>query len=101
MTHAALNHKNANRLRTSALLFFCFAVPCAILILVYFVYGIAPFGEKSLLIMDMSAQYSEFFLWLEKISMRKTEAFYFLGQKFSEVIMPVFLHIIYPARFLS
>mgnify|MGYP000819274529 FL=1 len=67
MRHIKLKSETSNRLRTSALLLACFAVPCAILLLVYWEYGIAPFGEKSLLIMDMSAQYSEFFCGLKNI----------------------------------
>ena len=67
MRHIKLKSETSNRLRTSALLLACFAVPCAILLLVYWGYGIAPFGEKSLLIMDMSAQYSEFFCGLKNI----------------------------------
>lgn len=67
MPHPNLYSKTKNRLRTSVLLFSCFALPCAILLLVYFVYGIVPFGDKSLLIMDMSGQYSEFFCGLKNI----------------------------------
>ena len=53
--------------RTAALLAACFLLPAILLLLVYYSYGIAPFGDKSLLIMDMSAQYSEFFCGLKHI----------------------------------
>ena len=102
MTHAALNHKNANRLRTSALLFFCFAVPCAILILVYFVYGIAPFGEKSLLIMDMSAQYSEFFCGLKNINAQNGGVLFSWSKVFGSNYAGVFAYYLSsPLSFLT
>lgn len=81
MRHIKLKSETSNRLRTSALLLACFAVPCAILLLVYWGYGIAPFGEKSLLIMDMSAQYSEFFCGLKNIGAQNRRGFVF-GRRF-------------------
>lgn len=82
MRHIKLKSETSNRLRTSALLLACFAVPCAILLLVYWGYGIAPFGEKSLLIMDMSAQYSEFFCGLKNIGAQNRRGFVFLVEGF-------------------
>ena len=50
------------------LLMACFVLPGLILLAVLISYGFAPFGEKSLMIMDMSGQYSEFFCGLKNIS---------------------------------
>ncbi len=58
----------ARRRRTALCLAACFVLPAAIMTLVYYFYDIAPFGDRSVLIMDMSAQYSEFFCGLKHIS---------------------------------
>ena len=62
------NIMNSQRTKTGLLLAACFVLPCVILLAVFASYGFAPFGEKSLMIMDMSGQYSEFFCGLKNIS---------------------------------
>ena len=62
------NIMNSQRTKTGLLLAACFVLPCVILLAVFVSYGFAPFGDKSLMIMDMSGQYSEFFCGLKNIS---------------------------------
>ena len=62
------NILQSERTKTGLLLAACFVLPCAILLVVFASYGFAPFGDKSLMIMDMSGQYSEFFCGLKNIS---------------------------------
>mgnify|MGYP006384115913 CR=1 FL=1 len=59
---------NSQRTKTGLLLAACFVLPCVILLAIFISYGFAPFGEKSLMIMDMSGQYSEFFCGLKNIN---------------------------------
>lgn len=102
MTQSKLNEQTPNRLRTSALLFLCFALPCAILILVYFLYGIAPFGDKSLLIMDMSAQYSEFFCGLKHIGSQNGGVLFSWSKVFGSNYAGVFAYYLSsPLSFLT
>ena len=46
---------------TAFLLTACFLLPALIMLVTYAGYGMAPFGENSVLIMDMSNQYCEFY----------------------------------------
>lgn len=45
----------------------CFVVPFVTVLLVFKAFGMAPFGNSSVMIMDMSGQYSEFFCGLKHI----------------------------------
>lgn len=102
MRHIKLKSETSNRLRTSALLLACFAVPCAILLLVYWGYGIAPFGEKSLLIMDMSAQYSEFFCGLKNIGAQNGGVLFSWSKVFGSNYAGVFAYYLAsPLSFLT
>lgn len=58
----------SDKTKKGFLLMACFVLPGLILLAVLISYGFAPFGEKSLMIMDMSGQYSEFFCGLKNIS---------------------------------
>jgi len=58
----------SDKTKTGFLLTACFVLPGVVLLAVLISYGFAPFGEKSLMIMDMSGQYSEFFCGLKNIS---------------------------------
>lgn len=46
---------------------FCFLVPAAILLLMYFFIGVYPVGENSVLVLDLNAQYVYFFEALKDI----------------------------------
>ena len=48
-------------------LLLCFFLPAAVLLAVYAFFGMAPFGSKSILIMDLSEQYVDFFAGLKDI----------------------------------
>ena len=52
---------------TAFLLTACFLLPAVIMLVTYAGYGMAPFGENSVLIMDMSNQYCEFYCGLKHI----------------------------------
>lgn len=52
---------------TALLLTACFVIPAAVMLVTYAFYGMAPFGENSVLIMDMSNQYCEFYCGLKHI----------------------------------
>lgn len=56
-----------------------FLLPPAVLLAVYAVFGIAPFGEKSLLIMDLSDQYVEFYAGLRHMG-RNGDIFFSWGK---------------------
>ncbi len=56
--------KKQRGFRALWMLMLSFFLPSAVLLVVYGVFGIAPFGQKSLLIMDMSDQYVEFYAGL-------------------------------------
>lgn len=49
---------------TSVILLLCFLMPALVMLFAFSAYGMAPFGEKSIMIMDMSGQYSEFYIGL-------------------------------------
>ena len=63
------------KIKTAALLSLCFLIPAALSLAVFAAMGMAPFGSKSILIMDMSGQYVEFLCGL------KTGAVYFSWAK--------------------
>ena len=62
------NILQSERTKTGLLLAACFVLPCVVMLMALMSYGFAPFGEKSLMIMDMSGQYSEFFCGLKEIN---------------------------------
>ena len=58
----ALNRLRAIYRRHPRLLFlFCFLVPAALMFFVHACFGVYPFGESSILVLDMNAQYVMFF----------------------------------------
>lgn len=84
----------SDRTRLTACLAACFILPSIILMLVYISYGIAPFGDKSLLIMDMSAQYSEFFCGLKHISARSGGILFSWAKVFGSNFAGVFAYYV-------
>lgn len=61
-------HTRKNKKRyTAILLALSFLVPALVLLLSMAIFGMAPFGDRSTLIMDMSGQYVEFFCGLKPI----------------------------------
>lgn len=49
------------------ILILCFLVPALVMLFAFAAYDMAPFGDNSILIMDMSGQYSEFFIGLKHL----------------------------------
>lgn len=56
---------NQNRFKTIITAILCFMLPAVIMLIAFAKMGMAPFGEKSILIMDMSGQYIEFLCGLK------------------------------------
>lgn len=56
-----------SKCRGAWILFFSFFLPAAVLLAVYAAFGMSPFGNRSILIMDMSDQYVEFYAGLKHI----------------------------------
>ncbi len=52
---------------TGILLALCFFVPALVMLLALALFDMAPFGDRSTLIMDMSGQYVEFFCGLKQV----------------------------------
>ena len=53
-----------------------FFVTCTILIVVFFIADIYPFGNRSLLIWDLRWQYTQFFTWYKKVLLEGGNLFY-------------------------
>lgn len=66
-----------------------FAVPVAILLGVYVVWGQYPFGDESLLIWDMNWQYASFFSHLHDILHGNASAFYTFSRAFGGNMLSV------------
>lgn len=63
-------------LRKYILHFLSFLLPSLILILVFSTFGFYPFGEKSVLIMDMNGQYIQFFSSLKSLVSGESSLFF-------------------------
>lgn len=59
--------KASERVKSVCVILLAFAIPFFIMVAIYATYGMAPWGEKSILIMDMSGQYVTFFAELRRI----------------------------------
>ena len=72
--------------KTFCVLAVCFLLPAIIITGFYALSGMYPFGDKSVLIMDMSNQYVEFFAGLKNIARRESSVFFswskYLGSNF-------------------
>lgn len=53
-----------------------FLLPMAVMLAVYALIGVAPFGEKSLLVTDMDGQYVSFFSYLKDMARNGNDFFY-------------------------
>ena len=63
-----LSHRGGRHPRQSAWwLTGCFFLPAIVMLAVYASFGMAPFGERSVLIMDLSEQYVDFFAGLKDV----------------------------------
>ena len=67
--HTALKHT----LMTAAA---AFLIPAGILLGIYALFGMTPFGDKSVLIMDMDAQYVDFFAAMREMVLGKDSLLY-------------------------
>ncbi len=71
-----------------------FLIPAVILIVAYYTLGFYPFGEKSVLVMDMSEQFAPALASLRQITSGEEAVFCFPGQSQWAQITSVFLHFI-------
>ncbi len=62
-----LKQGRVSKFYTGTLFFLCFFVPALVMLLSMALFDMAPFGDRSTLIMDMSGQYVEFFCGLKQI----------------------------------
>ncbi|MDR1322702.1 MAG: YfhO family protein [Gracilibacteraceae bacterium] len=57
-----------------------FFLPALTLLLVYAVFGVYPFGEKTILVLDMNAVYVDYYQFLRGIALEGRSLIYSLGQ---------------------
>ena len=63
-----MRKERAMRRKHSGLEYICaFALPVAVMLLIYCMMGIAPFGKKSVLTIDLYNQYIHYFSYLKEI----------------------------------
>ena len=55
------------RLSGSKYLLWCFFLPIALMWLIYIAMKVYPFGEESVLVLDLNAQYVYYFEWLRRL----------------------------------
>lgn len=58
------------------ILLLCFLAPVTVMVIIYIRFGMAPFGDTSLLIMDLSNQYVEFFAGLRQLAAGNSTVFF-------------------------
>ncbi len=73
-------------------LFFSFIIPIAIMYLVYVAMGIHPFGEESVLVLDLNGQYVYYFEALRNILHGGAEMFYSFSRSLSGEFMGIFAY---------
>lgn len=64
------------KIHTAVLCAAAFLVSLFILIVLYAALGIYPFGDRSLMIWDMTLQYADFFSWLKRVFSGEADFFY-------------------------
>ena len=55
------------RLFSAKYLLWCFFLPAALMWLIYIAMKVYPFGEESVLVLDLNAQYVYYFEWLRRL----------------------------------
>lgn len=71
-----------------------FLIPFLTMLLIYAEMGIAPFGERSILLMDMSEQYVNFFSELQSIVRGDSSIYFSWGKSFGCSFIGVFAYYI-------
>ena len=85
--------QNIREIIIPGLLTFC------VLIFLFWMKGLAPFGTKSLVVMDADIQYLDFFCYFKDVLEGKNSIGYSFGKRWEEQIL-LFLAIIYPLRLI-
>lgn len=85
-------HHSLGRNRKEALLsyFLAAVIPFGILLIVFICLGIAPFGDRSLLIWDMQIQYVDFFGWFQRVLHGEANLFYAAGKSLGGNMIGIF-----------
>lgn len=67
-------------------------VPAAILFLAYIVFGVYPFGERSVLALDLNAQYVSYFEYMYDVFAGRESLFYSWSRSFSGEFLGLFAY---------
>ena len=82
----------SRRIKTTLLILAAFFIPFLIMVFVYYACGMAPWGDKSVLIMDMSDQYVAFFAELRSIFEGESSIFFSWHKAFGCNFIGVFAY---------
>lgn len=66
-----------------------FAIPCLILLLAYFIFGVYPFGKESVLSLDLNGQYVYYFDYMYDVLAGKESIFYSWSRNLSGEFMGI------------
>ncbi len=69
-----------------------FFIPAAILYIAYAVFGVYPFGERSVLALDLNAQYVSYFEYMYDVFAGKESIFYCWSRSFSGEFLGLFAY---------
>ncbi len=72
--------------------FLAAVVPAAILFLAYIVFGVYPFGKKSVLALDLNAQYVSYFEYMYDVFAGRESVFYSWSRSFSGEFLGLFAY---------
>ena len=70
-------------------LWISFAVPCLILLISYFIFGVYPFGERSVLALDLNGQYVYYYDYMYDVFAGKESIFYSWSRNLSGEFMGI------------
>ncbi|MDE7234407.1 MAG: YfhO family protein, partial [Ruminiclostridium sp.] len=66
-----------------------FAIPCLILLLAYFIFGVYPFGKESVLSLDLNGQYVYYYDYMYDVFAGKESIFYSWSRNLSGEFMGI------------
>ncbi len=72
--------------------FLAAAIPAAILFLAYIIFGVYPFGERSVLALDLNAQYVSYFEYMYDVFAGRESIFYSWSRSFSGEFLGLFAY---------
>ncbi len=94
--------QNAMRLKTLLLLLLSFLIPALLTFLIYATHGFTPFGDKSILVMDMAEQNVAFFASLRDMISGESDLFFTWAKSFGSNYIGAFaFYVSSPFSFLT